>query len=886
MVSVGHADYDHAFLKNTRARALGNCVRFGASAEHTLAWLDVMVSDAGEDTGGAPVGQPRLPAVIPCSGDGSFPLPFRVDLADPLAAAQAALIAPDFHAVIVGLNDVLRRLRGPNMTPWLSCAQEGGGFEEAGSSGRYGRGSAPGRHSSFAFAYATDGADGGRRGVGSSAAASFAEFGAGDRDHTRAGGASRRGTFLDSGLGGDMGVDPVGATAAGAAHSACCGCGLRANVGPIIAHQEALRDVQAYLTVVNEALAARARAASAALKELQKRQRARRASLATVATAVTSGTGGSAGRAYASAGQAAAAELQDVAAASAPPAEASAALGEPSDDTEALQEALRWVPFGFPNYTCSLHIGLMDAMPHEAPYSRLCLLLLPRDAPPPDADGKWPFYLPYNARPLRVATGPPPASALAAAMPASLARYEGAAADTDAGGVAGLRSPPETTTRPVLAGRHGAGPGTPQRGTGAALASDAGASFQLDGASSASPASSHAALALGLGASPLRAAIDGVAAPGQAVDGAGISGGPAGKKRGGVRFAADDKDFTMVAPPLGQTGVRRRASSTRGAPAGLSNVRWQCRTCSRTGAALARALPSLRNTRNAVGPPLLTATLITLLLLAELLLLGLVLSASTQLAPSTAWTILLLPPLAALLSPLLGLAAVAMRAPWLHRVHASANLMSLLTAAVVLALCVVNVESGPLDDRVGIICPVFLLAAKLAMLPLLHARIAQLDLDADAVTLYDEAVPFVREYFLGMKGGHGSRMQHSQDGRGASGHTGAQDADPFQRLQLASPVAAGPTMAAIGERRGGGMQPRSRPATHSHQMVQEPSVGDSDVGVAMVAQAADRAAASGLRITGGTSGEASGGSGSDAGRRFDFAGLLSPSDSDLMRIRF
>ena len=54
-----HREYDHAFLRNTRARALGNCVRFGCSRDNNLAYMDVFVSDASEDTGGAPVGQPR-----------------------------------------------------------------------------------------------------------------------------------------------------------------------------------------------------------------------------------------------------------------------------------------------------------------------------------------------------------------------------------------------------------------------------------------------------------------------------------------------------------------------------------------------------------------------------------------------------------------------------------------------------------------------------------------------------------------------------------------------------------------------------------------------------------------------------------------------------------
>lgn len=36
------ARYDHAFLRNTRARALANSLKFGVSHDDTLAWMDVL----------------------------------------------------------------------------------------------------------------------------------------------------------------------------------------------------------------------------------------------------------------------------------------------------------------------------------------------------------------------------------------------------------------------------------------------------------------------------------------------------------------------------------------------------------------------------------------------------------------------------------------------------------------------------------------------------------------------------------------------------------------------------------------------------------------------------------------------------------------------------
>ena len=92
-----HIELDHTFLRNTRARALGNCVRFGASRDNTLAWMDILASDVSEDVGGSPIGQPRLPCVIPMSGDGSFACPLRIDVEDPLNVAQLSLLSPDFR---------------------------------------------------------------------------------------------------------------------------------------------------------------------------------------------------------------------------------------------------------------------------------------------------------------------------------------------------------------------------------------------------------------------------------------------------------------------------------------------------------------------------------------------------------------------------------------------------------------------------------------------------------------------------------------------------------------------------------------------------------------------------------------------------------------------
>jgi hypothetical protein len=212
-------------------------------------------------------------------------------------------------------------------------------------------------------------------------------------------------------------------------------------------------------------------------------------------------------------------------------------------------------------------------------------------------------------------------------------------------------------------------------------------------------------------------------------------------------------------------------------------------------------LPYLRNTRNTLGPPLLAAGLLVAMLLSELALAGLVLSGLSQLDAPAATAVFLLPPLGALVSPLVGLAAVTSRQPWLHRVHASINLMTVNTAIIALALCLHDVSTGAFDDRLGVICPVFLLAVKLAVIPVAHARIAQLDLDADTRTLSVDAVAFVRESFITLKGGAWDAHGAHADGGGlgglagaagaaaGAGSTGAADADAYQRLLLGTPVA-------------------------------------------------------------------------------------------------
>lgn len=111
---VYHHDYDHAFLKDTRARALGTSLKMAISHDGTLAWMDVL-AEQGEDTGGVPVGQPRTPLVLCCMGDGSFLTPWQLDLSDPLVVAAGQMLGSDWRDILLYFNSIMRTVPRGNI---------------------------------------------------------------------------------------------------------------------------------------------------------------------------------------------------------------------------------------------------------------------------------------------------------------------------------------------------------------------------------------------------------------------------------------------------------------------------------------------------------------------------------------------------------------------------------------------------------------------------------------------------------------------------------------------------------------------------------------------------------------------------------------------------
>jgi hypothetical protein len=528
-----YRERDASYLRNTRARALGNCVAFGHSQDCTLAWVDLLVSDPAENPPGLPVGAPQLPAVLPFAGDGSFACPLHLDLSDSLSVALLCLLGPDFAAMALGLGNQLRALSGPSLDCGLVGRREGDGAERAGGR-RKGRSGSHSRQRKSQH----PGAAGRAVGATDTALGSAAEGGTArwallredsryeegvegqgkqgercapmrvvDAVTGRAGSVSAinpgqlqmspehlRGPATGLGSpqqlapvaasllsptattqsrsgpasrhGGQQGVD-AGAGAGDAGFLSCshgvCGCAVTAaNVARPVQAQRAWRRVYEFCCVVNATLAARSEAARQALDTLQglqqevaARQEQRAAAAAERAAAASSGPGGErhtpshsragsaveAGRRSEASLSFAAdplAEAEESAAAAEREAE-EAALG---DAEEAVREALRWVPFGFPDCEVTLHLGVIPPAPSAAgaaggewgglsgegagdavggdadgvPFGeaaspsakqaalrqwqlagqRPCLVLVPRHAPPPDDLGRFPFPLPYG----------------------------------------------------------------------------------------------------------------------------------------------------------------------------------------------------------------------------------------------------------------------------------------------------------------------------------------------------------------------------------------------------------------------------------------------------------------------------------------------------------
>jgi len=290
-----YAEFDHSFLRNTRARALGNCVKFGYSRDYTLAWIDVLVSDANEDVGGAPVGKPHIPAALPLAGDGSFVCPYHVELSDPLNVAHLSLVAPDFHSIILGLNNLLRRFRGPTLSPGLRLAPKVDDdaatstrtaaqlrLLTARDSGSFARTSMYGMVIPHLQGGSTsplaDGGGGGGGGVymalgggGGGGGVELSGPGVGmartDTGGLNTGGGVGSPTAVGEASGGGMDGAGVGD------EGACCG-GYRQNNAPDMEDQRQLRTVDEYIRTVNALLANRWREGLAALDVLKSAQRA------------------------------------------------------------------------------------------------------------------------------------------------------------------------------------------------------------------------------------------------------------------------------------------------------------------------------------------------------------------------------------------------------------------------------------------------------------------------------------------------------------------------------------------------------------------------------------------------------------------------------------
>jgi len=114
--------YELALFRDVQSNARGDCLRFGVSPDYRNAYVDVLVhrknrtqggtrgmetsaeDEAGTErtTAGAPIGQPRLPAVLPLVGDGSVSAPLRIDTSDVLVVSTLLSLVAPYLAVTEG----------------------------------------------------------------------------------------------------------------------------------------------------------------------------------------------------------------------------------------------------------------------------------------------------------------------------------------------------------------------------------------------------------------------------------------------------------------------------------------------------------------------------------------------------------------------------------------------------------------------------------------------------------------------------------------------------------------------------------------------------------------------------------------------------------------
>jgi len=940
-----YRERDASYLRNTRARALGNCVAFGHSQDCTLAWVDLLVSDPAESPPGLPVGAPQLPAVLPFAGDGSFACPLHLDLSDSLSVALLCLLGPDFAAMAIGLGNQLRALSGPSLDCGLVGRRDGdraerGGGRRKGRSGSHSR-RRKGQHPGAAgrAVGATDTASGSAAEGGTARWALLredsryeegAEGGEGqgkqgercapmrvvDAVTGRAGSVSAlnpgqlqmspehlRGAAAGLGSpqqqlapaaasllsptataqsrsapaasrhGGQQGADAA-AGAGDAGFLSCshgvCGCAVTAaNVARPVQAQRAWRRVYEFCCVVNATLAARSEAARQALDALQAmqqevaaRQEQRAAAAAERAAAASAPGAERHAPSHSRAGSAVErsrpsdaslsfagdplAEAEEAAAAAAEREAEEAALG---DAEEAVREALRWVPFGFPDCEVTLHLGVIppasgaaeaaggewgglsgegaeDAAGGDAegsPYGeaaspsakqaalrqwqlsgqRPCLVLVPRHAPPPDDLGRFPFPLPYGTVCVRPSARSPfdfLTSALSRARvavqggsggvagspaakapggPASIALVGvGSAAGAGPGAYGMGRDDPGA---PGLAGEHASG--TAGAGSGAYAYADelalsvgadayglapsaagggggsvyghplaqygqsayghAGAgTLPFAGGSSASLSFSGAAGGRGLGAvggvlgRPLSLASPSYQAQQQQQQGQQRTSSVAGSLHGGSSGVRGSGKWAAVGGGSPTAAVRPRR---RG---GCCSA-----TCALACGALSRLnyhLPTLRNSP-AAGSPSLNAALLLVVLCCNTIATAMLLVGYWRLARHMLWPLLAVPPGALPLAPVVGHLAYAFGRPRLHRTHAALELLALVSCVLCLCFGAAMLAAGTLDWELGLVAPLVLMLAKVAVLRLGNARTALIDLQHDFNSHDTAAVAFVRE---------------------------------------------------------------------------------------------------------------------------------------------
>jgi hypothetical protein len=359
-----------------------------------------------------------------------------------------------------------------------------------------------------------------------------------------------------------------------------------------------------------------------------------------------------------------------------------------AEDDARLQKARMWIPFGYPHAECTVHLGIMEG-------DRLCILLLPKSAPPPDETGVVPYYIPYGAQAFPTWREDLPDN-WRSMRKWTLARKGRGHSASGSG-------------KRLLKSGHGSSSSVGSMDMGA-----------LDRSSLAETAH-HSA----------------------------------GTEEEANRFfnrGSDDEDSdgSEVQPfhrrSFGHAHIRMKRSRSAQAMEIIDYGSSFCLQFFRNiGSLFFTVLPQLRNSKSTTSWTL-ASVLFSLLVGVDAILSIVFIAGLFSLELKVAIALLLFPPLNFVVAPLLGFFSILSNSIVLQRTHAASLLASLVTAIAAFVAAALLTAEGPFGIYLGVVLPVSVLAVKYCLLICSRIRIAATESaeNRPAPPSYLYAVPYVR----------------------------------------------------------------------------------------------------------------------------------------------